>query len=132
MTARHLVECSRSISDGTQNPQLKACRNTAKIVMGLTVVFVISYVPYHAFWTYFICTEEEKFLSGITRVLDYSNYKIRYTHLISTYFLSINSCLNPVAVFCTSSAFRQRLKSYLTCFCKTDSRPSDLKLTRRN
>jgi len=45
MTARHLVESSHSISEGTQNPQLKTRRNTAKIVVGLTVVFLISYVP---------------------------------------------------------------------------------------
>jgi len=51
MTARHLVESSRSISEGTQNPQLKTRRNTAKIVVGLTVVFMISYVSYHVLWT---------------------------------------------------------------------------------
>ena len=57
MTARHLVESSRAISEGTQNSQLKTRRNTAKIVAGLTVVFLISYVPYHVFWAYFICTK---------------------------------------------------------------------------
>ena len=132
MTARHLVESSRSISEGTQNPQLNTRRNTAKIVVGLTVVFLISYVPYHVFWTYIICTEEEPVLHSITDILASSNYKLQYTYLISTFFLLINSCLNPVALFCTSSSFRQHLKSYLTCLCKTNSAPSDLKLTRRN
>jgi hypothetical protein len=46
MTARHLVESSRSTSEGTKNPQLETRRNTAKIVVGLTVVFLINYVPY--------------------------------------------------------------------------------------
>jgi hypothetical protein len=55
MTARNLVESSRAISEGTQIPQLQTRRNAAKIVVGLTVVFVISFVPYHVFWTYFIC-----------------------------------------------------------------------------
>jgi len=55
-TARHLVESSRSISEGTQNPQLKTRRTTAKIVVGLTVVFLISYVPYHVLLTYIIWT----------------------------------------------------------------------------
>jgi Ca2+/Na+ antiporter len=54
MINRHLVESSRSISEGTQNPQLKTRRNTAKIVMGFAFVFMISYVPYHIYWTYFI------------------------------------------------------------------------------
>jgi hypothetical protein len=56
MTARHLVESSRSIFEGTQNPQLKTRRNIAKIVVGLTVIVLISYVPYHVFWPHSICT----------------------------------------------------------------------------
>jgi hypothetical protein len=52
MTARHLVESSRSISEGTHNPHLNTRRNTAKVVVGLTVVFLINYVPYHVVWTY--------------------------------------------------------------------------------
>jgi hypothetical protein len=56
MTVRHLMENSRSISEGKQNPQMNTNRNTAKIVVGLTVVFVISYVPFHVFWTYLICS----------------------------------------------------------------------------
>ena len=133
MTARHLVKSSRSISEGTQNPQLNTRRNTAKIVVGLTVVFLISYVPYHAFWTYVNCTREVKIFSEkITDIHIYWDYKLRYTYQISTCFLLINSCLNPVALFCISSPFRQHLKSYLTCFCKTNSAPTDLELERRN
>ena len=133
MSARHLVEISRAISEGGQNPQPKTCRKTAKILVGLTVVFLISYVPYHAFWTYINCTEgEEYFLLKITDILDDSNYKLRYTYLISTCLLLIDPCLNPVALFCTSSPFRQHLKRYLTCFCKTNSPPTDLELQRRN
>ena len=133
MTACHLVESSRSISEGTENPQLKARRNVAKIVVGMTVVFVISYVPYHAFLTYINYSVKEEVL--FDRVLDHLNSsydKLRYTYLIATFFFSINSCLNPVALFCTSSPFRQHLKRYLTCFCKTSSPPTDLELRRRN
>jgi hypothetical protein len=132
MTACHLVECSRSISDGAQNPQLKTRRNTAKIVVGLVFVFMISYVPYHAFWTYFIYSQEGYRLPDVTNLLDYSNYKLQYTYLMSNCFFLINSCLNPVALFCTISPFRRHLKRYLTCFCKTNSPPADLELARRN
>jgi len=118
-TVRHLVENSYFISEGKQNSQLKTRRNAAKIVMGLTVVFLISYVPYHTFWTYIICTEEEdNSFNTITDIITYWNYKLQYTYLISTCFLLISSCLNPVALFCTRSPFRQHLKRYLTCFCK--------------
>ena len=132
MTARHLVESSRSISEGTQNPQLETRRNTAKVVVGLTVVFLISYVPYHIFWTYFIYCITNIFSFSITTFLDYSNYKLQYTYVILNCFLLINSCLNPVALFCTSSPLRQHLKRYLTCFCKRNSPPTDLELARRN
>ena len=51
---------------------------------------------------------------------------------IIKYFLPINSCLNPVALFCSSLAFRRHLKRYLTCCFKTKSPPTDFELTRRN
>ena len=51
-TARHLVECSCSLSEETQNPRLNTRKTTAKVVLGLTVVFLISYVPYHFSETY--------------------------------------------------------------------------------
>jgi hypothetical protein len=131
MTARHLVESSRSISEGTHISQQETRRNTAKIVVGLAFVFTISYVPYHAFCTYFIYSEEFFFIN-ITDIFYDLDYKFQYTYLISNGFLLINSCLNPVALFCTSSPFRQHLKRYLTCFCKTNSPPNDFELTRRN
>jgi hypothetical protein len=133
MTACHLAQSSRSISEGAQNPQLKTRKNAAKIVVGLTVVFLISYVPYHFFWTYIICTEDlPDIYDRITDILLDSNYKLRYMYLFSTGFLLINSCLNPVSLFCTSSPFRQQLKRYLTCFCKTNSPNNGSELARRN
>jgi len=142
-TARHLVESCRALSEGTQNPQIETRRNAAKIVLGLTVVFVISYVPYYVFWTYFISSHDYTFstsfkneynilYSKIEYRLYSSDYKIGYTYLISTCLVSIHSCLNPVVLFCTISQFRQHLKRYLTCFCKTSSPSTDFELARRN
>jgi hypothetical protein len=133
MTARHLVESCRSISEGKQNVHLDTLRNTGKIVVGLTVVFLISYVPYHTFWTYVNCVREVRIFSEkITDIHIYSDYKLQYVYQISTCFLLINSCLNPVAIFCTSSQFRQLLKRYLTCFCKRNSPRTDLELAREH
>jgi len=143
MTACYNVGSSRAVSEGTQTPQMEKHRNLAKIVLGLTVVFVISYLPYHVFWTYFICSHEYPFLPSFKNVpnilfskIEYglysSDYKTRYTYLISTCLLSINSCLNPVALFCTISQFRQHLKRYLTCFCNTTTPTADFELARRN
>jgi hypothetical protein len=144
MTARHLVKSSRPIGEGTQNPQLKTRRNSAKIVLGLTFVFLISYVPYHGYWTYIIWSakyirgyndEPDGSVSTSSKVKDISllsDDEFLYMYLIPTCLLSINPCLNPVALFCTSSPFSQHLKRYLTCFCETNSPPADIELARIN
>jgi hypothetical protein len=128
MTARHLMKSARPISEDTQNPQLNTRKNTAKIVVGLTVVFLISYVPYHVFWTYIISNYEGYSMKTIRK----KDYYLQYTYLVSTFLLLINPCLNPVALFCTSLAFRRQFKRYLTCCCKANSPLTNLELTTRN
>ena len=54
LLTHYLVESSSPISEGTQNPQLKERKNTAKIVLGFTVVFLISCVPDHTYETIYI------------------------------------------------------------------------------
>jgi len=130
MTARHLVKSSRSISEGIQNPHHETRRYTARIVVGLTVVFLISYMPYHVFWTYFIWTQDD--VISPTYIFWFSYFYYKYQYLISECFLLINPCLNPVALFCTSSQFRRHLKRYFSCFCKNNSPPTELELARRN
>jgi len=130
MTAHHLLESSTPISEETKNPQISKRKNTAKVVLVLTVVFLISYVPYHIIETYF----------NIRTNLTVAQLSIEYGWVdnvlkirpILKHFLSLNSCLNPVAVFCTSLAFRSQFKRYLTCCCKAKSPPTDFELTRRN
>jgi hypothetical protein len=130
MTARHLVESCRSISEGIQNPQLKTRRNTAKIVVGLTCFYdqlcaLSCLVDIH-----YLDPSLFLFFRMRCGVILYKNYGMPY--VISTCFLLINSCLNPIVLFCTSSPFRQHLKRYLTCFCKTSSPSTELELARRN
>jgi hypothetical protein len=132
MTARHLLESSRSLSADSQIPQMNIRKNTAKVVLGLTVVFLISYVPYH------VC--EMILYSSIN--MDNPSVKIfeevfwtltlGEIRSILNLFPSINSCLNPVALFCTSLAFRRQFKRHLTCCCKTNSTPTDFELEERH
>jgi hypothetical protein len=104
MTAGHLVKSALPISEEIQHPQANRRKNTAKIVLGLSTVFVISYVPYHIIRAYLT-------------LKDY-RYKLElwYTYYISTWLLVINSCLNPVALFFSSLAFRSQFKRCLVCF----------------
>jgi hypothetical protein len=131
MTAHHLLKSSTPISEETQNPQLNKRKNTAKVVLGLTVVFLISYVPSDIYQMYLFSR----------KVLDISNAQfpdelgvfvgLEEIEPIANVLLPLNPCLNPVAVFCTSLAFRRQFRRYLTCFCKAKSPPTDVELTRR-
>ena len=132
MMARHLVESSRSFPEDTQNPRLNTRKNTAKVVLGLTVIFLISYMPVHIFETYVQSTKTLDISSSkFSDELVWFDY-LRDINVILHLLLSINSCLNPVALFCTSRAFRRHIKRYVTCCCKTKSSPTDFELTRRN
>jgi hypothetical protein len=102
-TARHLVESAIPISEEIQHPQANRRKNTAQIVLGLSTVFVISYVPYHIIWAYLTWKDD-------------SVPELLYTYFISTWLLVINSCLNPVALFFSSLAFRSQFKRCLVCF----------------
>ena len=142
MAARHLLESIFSISEMTQSHQLKRRKYTAMIMVGLTFVFLISYLPYHALWTHIITTEKQKISDlKIIEINPHKNYKfdksvsskdykLEYSYLVSTSLLLINSCLNPVAQFGMSFAFRSKLKPFLTC-CKANSSPTALDLRGR-
>jgi hypothetical protein len=128
MTARHLMKSAQPIFKETQIPQLNKRKNTAKIVVGLTVVFLISYVPYHVLWTYIISKETGYSAETIPQ----KEYYLQYTYLALTCLLLINPCFNPVALFCTSLAFRRQFNRYLICRCKANSPLTNLELTTRN
>jgi Leucine-rich repeat (LRR) protein len=125
MTARHLMKSAQPISEETQNPQLNTRKNTAKIVLGLTFVFMITYVPSHVMGTY-----------NFFDIFSLSNEQFENifgeTFLVSTCLLLLNSCLNPIALFCTSLAFRRQFKRYLTCCWKANPTANNIELTRRN
>jgi len=128
MAARHLVKSARPISDNIEHPQAETRKNTAKIMFGLTAVFLISFVPYHIFMTYSLLSDKSQFQFWYSA----APRQLRYTFVISVCLILTNSCLNPVAIFCTSPAFRKQFRRYLTCCCKANSPPTDLELGRRN
>jgi hypothetical protein len=132
MTARHLLKRADSLFADTQNPQLNTRTNTAKVVLALIVIFLISYVPHHIWVVYFFFSVNAQNFAdewdvGFGR--DANSFDIMP---ILKLLLSINSCLNPVALFCTSHAFRRQFKRYLICCCETKSPSNEFELTKRN
>jgi hypothetical protein len=132
MTSCHLLKRRFPLSEETQNAQLNTRKNAAKVLLGLTVVVIFSYVPYHILYTYL-----EFRVSSVNSIIEMKKGVGRVDHFLDinrslNILLPINSCLNPVALFLTSLAFRRHLKRYLTCCCKTNSPPTDFELARRN
>jgi len=130
--SRHLVERVHSLSEEKENPRLNTRTNTAKVVLVLTVVFMISYVPYHISDTYMYYFKINLDIY-IANSGDEFGWVYNESHMgaILHLLLSIGSCLNPVAMFCTSLAFRKQFKRFLTCSCKAKSPVTDLELSRR-
>ncbi|PNF18689.1 hypothetical protein B7P43_G05040 [Cryptotermes secundus] len=117
MTARHLVKSSLPISQQVQHPQENTRRSIAKIVLGLSFVFVISYGPYHIIWTYI-------------NLADFPEKReLFYTYSVSTCLLVFNSCFNPVALCCTSLAFRKHFKRYIMCCHRRNAPNTNFELT---
>ncbi|XP_043066666.1 neuropeptide CCHamide-2 receptor isoform X2 [Drosophila bipectinata] len=88
--------------------QARARRHVARMVVAFVVVFFICFFPYHVFelWYHFYPTAEEDFdeFWNVLRIVGFC-----------TSFL--NSCVNPVALYCVSGVFRQHFNRYLCCFC---------------
>jgi hypothetical protein len=116
MTARHLVKSAHTISEEI-HPLASRRKNTARIVLGLSIVFVISYLPYNIIWVYLT-------FNGFT-----GDMELEYIYFISTWLLVLNSCLNPVALFCSSLAFRMEFKRCLMCFKRRRVVTTTLELT---
>jgi hypothetical protein len=129
---RHLLKGSCVLFVQPQNPLWKKRKHAANVVLGLTVVFLISCVPYRIFETYIAFRISIEF--SVAKISDNIVWveNVAKALTILKFLLSINSCLNPVALFCTSRDFRRQFKRYLTCCCKTNSSATDLELTRRN
>jgi hypothetical protein len=132
MTFCHLLKNRFSFSKETHNARQNTRKNTANVVLGLTLVFVFSYVPSQIYSMCVILSINfENSVDEIVKELD-GVFNLAHILSILDLLLSINSCLNPVALFITSHAFRRHLKRYLTCCCKTKTHPTDFELTRRN
>jgi len=129
--SRHLLKKPFSSSE-THNARQNTRKNNAKVVLGLTLVFLFTSVPFHIYETYLISNInlEKSVYEIVEEMKGPSN--LMSIMLILEVFLSINSCLNPVALFCTSLAFRRHFKRYLTCCCKTKSPTNNFELTKRN
>ncbi|XP_069694842.1 uncharacterized protein [Periplaneta americana] len=104
LTARHLMRSTNIVSGRIHN-QGNSRRSTTRIVLSFTLVFVVSFLPYHILIT---CIVRAEFAYPI---------EMYYMYAISTYLLIFNSCFNPVALCCSSKCYRSYFKHYLLKCC---------------
>ncbi|XP_055918544.1 neuropeptide CCHamide-2 receptor-like [Eupeodes corollae] len=88
--------------------QARARRHVARMVVAFVVVFFVCFFPSHLFslWFQLNPQSQEEFNDfwHVTRIIGFC-----------TSFL--NSCANPVALYCVSGVFRQHFNRYLCCWC---------------
>ena len=105
MTARQLLITARRLER-----EAKACKTLAKVVLGLTLVFFVSFVPYHVLWTVILWE------------IIPLELEMTYVVFTSSCLLVFNSCFNPVSLYFTSVTFRKQFERYLLgCFRSENS-----------
>jgi hypothetical protein len=98
LTARQLL-----ITASRLQTEAKTCKTLAKVVLGLAILFFVSFVPYHVLRTVIVW-----------EIYTYSSdYKTAYLVFTSSCLLALNSCFNPASLYCTSLTFRKQFKHYL-------------------
>lgn len=88
-----------------QQKARSARTRSANILIGLIVVFAISYIPYYLFLFAYKYFNLEKIGFNQMFIISYS-------------LIFVNSCCNPIALYAASGNFRQYFNRYLLWFCR--------------
>ncbi|KAL0113378.1 hypothetical protein PUN28_012506 [Cardiocondyla obscurior] len=123
LMARHLMRSTRNILGEMQGQvkQIQARKKVAKMVMAFVIVFAVCFFPQHVFmiWFYHNPTAEK----------DYNAFW-HFFRILGFCLAYMNSCINPIALYCVSGTFRKYFDRYL-CYAtkrmrKRHRRSSDL------
>ncbi|XP_050720732.1 neuropeptide CCHamide-1 receptor-like [Eriocheir sinensis] len=121
LMARHLMRASSALpGEAAQQQQqqrarhMAARRKVARMVLAFVVIFAVCYFPNHVFmvWFYFNPNVEH----------DYNHYWNAF-RCIGFCLAFFNSCVNPIALYCISGAFRKSFNRHLfCCLCPEEAR----------
>uniref|UniRef100_A0A0P4WB73 G-protein coupled receptors family 1 profile domain-containing protein n=1 Tax=Scylla olivacea TaxID=85551 RepID=A0A0P4WB73_SCYOL len=122
LMACHLMRASGALpGEAAQQQQqqqrarhVAARRKVARLVLAFVVIFAVCYFPNHVFmvWFYFNPNVEH----------DYNHFwnTFRWIGFCLGFF---NSCVNPIALYCISGAFRKSFNKHLfCCLCPEEAR----------
>ncbi|XP_014215847.1 neuropeptide CCHamide-1 receptor, partial [Copidosoma floridanum] len=115
LMARHLMQSTRNIPGEMQGQvkQIKARKKVAKMVMAFVAVFAVCFFPQHVFMLWFYLNPNAQ--------LDYNAFW-HYFRILGFCLAFMNSCINPIALYCVSGTFRKYFNRYLLCCCCTPTR----------
>ncbi|XP_041982091.1 neuropeptide CCHamide-2 receptor-like [Aricia agestis] len=113
-------EMPGALQGGQGEAQARARKSVACMVLIFVIVFFICFLPYHTLelWWYFYPTAQ----------VDYNDW-IHAFRIMGFCLSFLNSCVNPVALYCVSGVFRQHFNRYLCCR-RAALHPSSSRLSR--
>ncbi|XP_073986309.1 neuropeptide CCHamide-1 receptor-like [Rhodnius prolixus] len=113
LMARHLVLSTKNMPGELQGQarQVRARKKVAKTVLAFVLVFAVCFLPQHVFLLWFYNNPNSD--------RDYNEFW--HVFKIVGYCLSfINSCINPIALYCVSGTFRKHFDRYLVWWKRRD------------
>lgn len=110
LMARHLVLSTQNLP-GESGRQVRARKKVAKMVLAFVFIFAICFLPQHIYmlWWYINFPESIFGYNGFWHALKIIGFSLCY----------MNSCINPIALFCVSGTFRKYFNRYLFCCCES-------------
>ncbi|XP_021957121.1 neuropeptide CCHamide-1 receptor isoform X2 [Folsomia candida] len=114
--ARHLILSTRNMPGEAQGQakQIQARKKVAKMILSFVVIFAICFFPSHLFllWFYFY-PESEYHFNEFWNACRITGFCLSF----------INSCINPITLYCVSGTFRKQFNEHLfCCVCEADGR----------
>ena len=111
LMARHLILSTRNMPGEMQGQarQVRARKKVAKMVLAFVIIFAVCFFPQHVFmlWFYRDQREAEKQYNAFWHAFRIIGFCLSF----------INSCINPIALYCVSGTFRKHFNKYLLCIC---------------
>ncbi|XP_071525984.1 neuropeptide CCHamide-1 receptor-like [Panulirus ornatus] len=117
LMARHLLAADVPGESHVFQKQIRTRRKVAKVVLCFVLIFAICFLPTHVFllWFYFDPQSSSKY-----------NDFWHSLRIIGFCLGFINSCINPIALYCISGTFRKQYNRYLFCCCTRKSNRRNL------
>ncbi|KDR14578.1 hypothetical protein L798_11307, partial [Zootermopsis nevadensis] len=110
MMAHHLILSAKNMPGEMQglSSQIRARKKVSKMVLAFVIIFILCFLPYHIFnlWFNFNPKSEE----------DYNDFWNVF-RIIGFCLSFINSCINPITLYCISGKFRKHFNRYLFRSC---------------